>query len=285
MRKLLLFFGITLIILTADAQSNLLIFNTSGEIFLKRGKNLISMPIGELFLEEDYLIIINGSATIINRENKRISLNESKNYNYKEISEMMGKAEASITNRYFSYVWEKINKSKKDVNLPGGVIRSYEILYEDEYKVYNAISIPVDGARLLCERIYFVFDKEDDYKLSIYSEELKLIKKYKSNNNEIILNINEINNAEPGLYYWEINPKIDEIGNRRSFIIPDEETFNKLKEEYNKTINDFESFDNTISSLLISEYFEQNQIFLNQFNPQTPFQIFFQRHPYLIQYF
>ncbi len=236
-----------------NAQSNqeLLFFNSSGYVQLVRGDTMIKNIQGEKFLQNDLLRIISGDATIINLNNKRVTIKKSGNYKYDDILALMQHAESSLSNKYFVYVWDKMSDHKKNVNQPGGVIRG------DGF-----ITFPLDSIIILADTIRFCINNESDgdYQLIIKSDNHKIIKQNPIRTNQT-LNILDINKGKPGNYYWEIEVPYIKGTDIKYFIIPGKDAKNKLIEEYNKNISEFSSFDIEMRELLTKEYLTQNKIY------------------------
>lgn len=239
-------------ILCAQSNSELLFFNSEGHIVLIRGDNVIKKIQGESFLQDDVLKIIGGNVTIINLNNKRITVKEPGTYYYYDISARMQHAESSLSNRYFVYVWKKMSKEDKQESQPGGVIRGDEFL-----------TSPRDSIIVLSDTIKFCFQNESDgdFDLIIKSDDHKLVAQYPVRN-VVSLSIHNINNGKPGKYYWEVKFPFGRGPDAKYFIIPDSSTYNKKINEYNEALLSFSVFDNKLKNLLIEEYMKYNKIYL-----------------------
>ncbi len=238
-------------LVNAQSSNELLFFNSSGHVMLIRGDNNIKQIQGESFRPNDILEIINGNVTIINLNNKKITIDKPGSYNYDDALTSMQHAESSLSNRYFVYVWKKINVEDKQKNHPGGVIRG------DEFE-----TSPGDSIIVLSDTIRFFINNisGSDFNLIIKSENYKTIKQNTIRKN-LTLNIHDINDGQPGKYYWGIETPFSNSKDKKHFIIPDMETKIRLIEEYDKNILEFSSFDIELRQLLIKEYLTQNKIY------------------------
>ena len=238
-----------------NAQSNqeLLFFNSSGYVQLVRGDTMIKNIQGEKFLQNDLLRIISGDATIINLNNKRITIKKSGNYKYDDILALMQHAESSLSNKYFVYVWDKMSDHKKNVNQPGGVIRG------DGFT-----TSPMDSIIVLADTIRFciINESDGDFNLIIKSDDHKIIAQYPIRNN-VSLNIHDINGGKPGKYYWEVEFPFGRGPDAKYFIIPDRNIYDKKINEYKEALLSFSVFDDKLRNLLIEEYMKYNKIYSN----------------------
>ncbi|RLD43998.1 MAG: hypothetical protein DRI86_08580 [Bacteroidetes bacterium] len=236
-----------------NAQSNqeLLFFNSNGYVQLVREDTIIKNIQGEKFLQNDLLRIISGDATIINLNNKRVTIEKSGNYNYNDVLALMQHTESSLSNKYFVYVWDKMSDHKKNINKPGGVIRG------DGF-----ITFPMDSVIILSDTVRFCINNESggDYQLIIKSDNHNIIKQNPIGEN-ITLNIRDINEGKPGKYYWEIKIPFGKPPAKKYFIIPNEKTKNEMLAEYKKNISEFSSFNIEMRELLTKEYITQNKIY------------------------
>lgn len=241
------------ILLNAQSDSELLFFNSSGHIVLVREDVVIKKIQGERFLRNDILKIIGGNVTIINLNNKRVTMDEPGNYIYDDVAVRMQLAETSLSNRYFIYVWKKMNKEDKQVNQPGGVIRG------DDFA-----TAPPDSIIVLSDTINFCANNESDgdFNLIIKSDDNKIIGQYPIRN-ELSLSVLDINDGKPGRYYWEIKIPFGKSPEKKYFVIPDEEIRNTLVDEYKKNISEFSSFENEIKLLLIDEYIKDKKTYFH----------------------
>ena len=239
-------------LLNAQSDSELLFFNSSGHVILVRGELVIKKIQGESFQKNDVLKIIGGDVTIINLNNKRITLEESGTYSFDDIYTIMQQVESSLTNRYFVYVWHKMNKDDKQTNQPGGVIRG------DGF-----VTLPSDSIIVLTDNIKFSINNESgsDYDLIIKSNN-NIIEQYPIREN-LTLSILDIVDGQPGKYYWEIKVPFGSSPDKKYFIIPDDKTRNILLEEYKKTISEFSIFDKDLQTLLIDEYLSDKKLYFH----------------------
>lgn len=240
------------LLLNAQAKQELLIFNSSGNIVVIRGKNTIDKLSGERFLKKDVLKNIAGSVTIVSRNNKRITINEPGDYKYRDLSKRMKLAESSLTNRYFVFVWEKMSSKNDQTSVPGGVIRGRELK-----------SSPSDNVLVLSDSIKFFVENESkvEYVLWISSNEIKNTEEYPIYNN-LVLSINEINGGESGEYRWEIRIPSGKSSDLKCFIIPDMETKSRKLTECKQMLNEFSSFEVELRELLMTEYLKYNKLYL-----------------------
>jgi len=243
--------------LNAQTNSDLLIFNSSGNIILNRGNKSLEKFRSESLLKKDVIRIIDGSITIINRNNKRVTINKPGTYKYKEISEKLELVETSLTNRYFVYVWDKMNKKDKLTSTAGGVVRGEDI-----------VTSPSDSVYIISKSIKFSINNESSlkYPLRIMSDDSKLIRQYLIND-ILMIDLIDINDGKTGKYQWEIRVPYGNNPGIKCFFIPDKETRNKLLLEYKKNISEFSSFNNEIRSLLIIEYLKYNKMHNSTYCP------------------
>lgn len=240
------------LVLEVKADSDLLIFNTDGNVSITRDNNSLDELQGKKFLEGDVLHITDGSITIINKNNKRIAVDKPGTYKYDDVDKLMQKAEASLTNRYFVLVWKKMNKESEQVNKPGGVVRG------EEFE-----TLPLDSVIILSDSIEFQIPNKSDleYSLIIKSEKYKELVQYDIWNS-LKVNIQDISNGKPGKYYWEIKFPFGKGPDTKYFIIPDSSTYNKLINEYNDALGSFSVFDDKLRKSLMEEYKKFNKVYL-----------------------
>lgn len=235
-----------------QASSDLLIFNADGNVALTRDNISIEKLQGEKLLEGDILNISDGNITLINLNNKRITIDKPGNYTYKDVSLLMQKAEASLTNRYFIFVWKKMNTENKQVNKPGGVVRGEGI------ETY-----PFDSAIVLSDSIEFLVTNRPDieYSLIIKSEKFKVLDQYEISNS-LVIATSDFDDGNTGKYYWQIEAQFEKGPKMKCFFIPDAETKKILLAEYLQAVDEFGGFDNDLQKLLLQEYMISNRIYV-----------------------
>ena len=249
-------------ILVGQTNNELLIFNSKGDVYLKRGKLLFATPQAEKFLPGDYIIIKYGTLTVINSGNKRVTLKETGNYSYKAVLALMGKAEASTINRYFVNVWKQMNEvGDKRVLSTGGVVRTYDIEMQDSVSFFRLF--PVDSATLISEKLILIYDNPENQSCTLLftSENQEIIKQYQTQDTIFSVNIREIVPNTPGSVYWQITAPDVPDSNRKVLFVPDSYERSRLFESFEATFDSFSNHDDWVVFLLIANYFETNKIF------------------------
>mgnify|MGYP006948912641 CR=1 FL=1 len=229
-------------------ESELLIFNADGNSYIQRSGTKISNIDGAEFKKDDLLFIINGSVTIISRQNKRVTLNENGKYNYNKVYNLMQKAEASVTNKYFVNVWDQMNNKHENMNYRGGVVRGDAVP-----------SFPVDSAVILSDSICFEYIKEGETPggISIKNEQFRELFYLNLTDNSIVMPLSDINNAETGIYYYEFDGSPTQC-----FIIPSKDELNEKLEAFNKIMESFSSFNDEMKARLVRDYMIENKVYI-----------------------
>lgn len=238
--------------LAANEHMELLIFNSEGRVEVIHENDTLNMPQSEILHEADWLKIIDGSITIINRNNKRITLDKQGSYPYSAIEELMHEAEASLSNRYFVMVWEKMNHGHDEGNQAGGVVRG---------KYFNCE--PIDSVIILSDSIEFWINNNADLEntLFITDSEYKPVKQYKFTD-AITIAVSDIRNGKSGWYSWIIKLPFDNGPEQRCFLIPNENTRSNLLNKLERETENFSAFNAEIKSQLIQEYLKSNKVYV-----------------------
>lgn len=241
--------------LSINANEDVLIFNSTGQVTLVRDYNSISNISGMRLLAGDEVIITSGSFTVLTNSYKRITFDKPGNYAYSTVIDLLKSADASVTNKYFVYVWEKMNANDEAVRHPGGVVRG------DEYGLE-----PWDSAIIISKSITFSFPNQSDseFDLYIYSKLNTLV--FKSVIvDSVEVNLSDLEISDPGYYYWYISSEFGGKPDKRWFEIPENSLKTVLKDEYIKFKDAIKTFSDIDRINLINEYLITNKIYLNDF--------------------
>jgi len=257
--------GLVLLLLTtlAHAGQDLMVFSSSGEVYLKKGNLLIARPMAETLSRSDFVIIKNGTVSLINHESKRVTLSTPGTYDYQTITGMMNKAEASVITRYFVQVWKAMNENpEKNTLTTGGIIRTYDI--DNQNSRICLKLFPVDSARIITERFCMVFDnaENEEYTLSISFGDNTILREYTSHDTIFKLHQNMINNGMPGVYSWKLGSAGSNNLHEGTFIIPDADELELLFSRFRVAYEIFSDFEDNMFFQLLAEYFRANRVFV-----------------------
>lgn len=234
-------------------SDEILIFSATGKAHLKRDTIFISQLRGEKLLPNDLLELISGTITIINRENKRITITQYGKYTRSQIQKKMNMAEASHSVRYFVMVWENMQQQRGVVNKPGGVIRG---------DIGNLL--PADSMTLLWDSIMFFCKNPLNaaLKLTIKSTPEHVPFTCTFHDSTITLGTTQIPMLKPGKYTWEISDgfRKPEI---RSIFIPDKTDRETKLADYNKFLNAIKPIEIELHKELLLTYQHVNKIWVN----------------------
>jgi len=241
------------VLLQAQKIDDILIFNVNGNIVITRGDESLSELQGEKLQKDDILEVVFGNITFINSNNKRLTIEDEGTYAYHEIETQIQKLESSLTNRYFVYVWKKMNKHDEQVNMPGGVVRS------NKDKM-----LPADSAIVLSDSIKFVFQNKfmQEVSIIIKTEKHKVIYESVVSDSLYALDIAIIDQGEAGKYLWQIKDPFNKSKNNKIFFIPKENIRNQMLAELDQFKSDISDYDFSMRKLLLDEYLSFNKIYL-----------------------
>lgn len=250
MRFVITFVSI-LIVLTGNASEEIMIFNTTGQVALLRDGGVLNKISGYRLVPDDKLVLTSGSFTVLTKSYKRITVDEPGNYHYENVIELLRSADASVSNKYFVYVWEKMNANDESVRHPGGVVRG------DEWGLE-----PWDSAIILSETITFSIPNKADseFDLLIFSKLNSLV--FKSVIvDSLEVNLSDLEVSDPGYYYWYISSDFGGKPEKRWFEIPENSTKSDLKKEYQKFKEEIKSFSDIDRINLLNEYITTNRYY------------------------
>lgn len=240
-----IFIGMVII---SHAQSEFLIFNSTGHVLLFKSDRMIDKLQGETYNYGDLLIVTDGSVTLINRDNKRVTINESGEYKYDDMFSLFDQAQSSLTNKYFVYVWEKMNSGDAEVNKPGGVIRGDEFGFQPPNKVVvlsDSIGFQIPNMSGNKFDIRVLSDSKDVLYEGVIIDKL-------------VLSVSDLCNHIPGKYTWEVSTSFGGKPDRMKYYIPEENEREVAVDKYLKAIESFSEFDDDIAWILTREYMIDN---------------------------
>ena len=247
-----LFFIVLFFSLHAQTSDALMVFNASGQISIERNKVSITKLTGASIIKNDILKVSDGSITIVSPAHKRIDISKPGTYTYKTIADMLAKEESSLSNRYFVYVWEKMNKDEQPTNTPGGIVRGDE-----------ALLLPADSLYVLSDSITFFYPNEDlhKYVLTIYDATYDIIYQTNFNDSVFATSVALLECTKPGRYTWELSVPYIKSPDARCFFIPDAEKRAALLESYKSAYELFSNYPEPLKAALIHAYCIENKIY------------------------
>jgi hypothetical protein len=234
------------------SSDEMLLFSTTGKACIKRDTMRICQLQGEKLLPGDLLEIVNGTVTIISRENKRTTIDKPGKFTFSQVRKRMDLAEASPSIRYFVIVWENMQHQKKFINKPGGVIRGE-----------NEDLLPSDSIIVLSDSITFFSKNPPNISLTLVIRSATVSKpiQFTFNDSTMRLGINQIFQRTPGKYTWEISDGFRKPV-RRSLFIPFEADRQRMIMEYNSFILSLDNLDGKTMEMLRFTYKLINRIYL-----------------------
>jgi hypothetical protein len=231
--------------------SEMLVFNTSGDVSIKRNKTIIQRFNAEKVLPGDLITIGKGSMTIISRDEKRVTLTEKGTYTHAEVQKKFARANASTSVRYFIMVWESIKQQTDKTNAPGGVARGEE-----------PSRLPFDSAVVLTDTVIFFFRNPSIQPVVFKVFNRKFITLYTDTLTDslMIMSLNTFSELIPGKYYWEAsNPFSPPV--RWSFFLPDPASKKELTDSFHSFLSDIEDLTYSEKRSLIYAYMQSNKIY------------------------
>lgn len=250
---MLLPLAILLVVSFASMQhGQIMIFNTNGNVMLIRGKTEHKQIRGMEMLPGDQVRIQNGTVTLVNRSEKRVSLTKSGTYSYQQVQKMMKQATASASNRYFVYVWESMQGKDRKAQVVGGVVRGEPFTY-----------IPSDSARVISDTIAFywpnpagirqVFTLTDNQGNTLYSDTLQ--------DSCLLVTKQKLQMINPGNYWWQVTDGFSKPHKHR-ILNPHPSEAADLQQDFNKHLNDFgEVKDTDLEAVLILQYMREKKVY------------------------
>lgn len=238
--------------LKAQNDGDLLIFNTTGKIELKRGKKPVQDLCGEQVLSGDLLTVTDGSITLINRNQKRVTITQKGSYTYSTLVKMMEKAESSTTVRYFVFVWESMKQEKTQVRTSGGVVRGDE-----------PSRFPYDSATILADTIDFFFRNPSGqpYVFKILTDKFVTLLCDTLTDSVKTIPVAFLQQPACERYCWEISTPFT-APVRQVFFLPDMPSKNKLLEKF--LLMQAEGFDlpQPLRNRVALSYMKENHVYL-----------------------
>ncbi|HRZ41960.1 MAG TPA: hypothetical protein P5228_04565 [Bacteroidales bacterium] len=238
---------------TASGQSaELLIYNSSGDVQLKRNQTVIRNFHGEKLIPGDVINLGTGSMTIISRDEKRVTLDKKGSYTYAQVQQMIKKAGASTSVRYFIMVWEAMKNQNTRTNAPGGVVRGDE-----------PSRLPGDSATILSDTILFFFRNPGNQTVTfrLLNQKFKTIITDTLTDSVKTLSLISPDSLPPGKYYWEIsNPFAPPV--RWHFIIPDTPVRQQLMDTFRAFLADIQGFSSEEKRQLLWAYMQTQKVYL-----------------------
>lgn len=249
---LMLVFGFSV----SGQQGELLIYNASGDVQVKRNQTVIRNFAGEKLLPGDVVTLSTGSITIISRDEKRVTLDKKGTYSYLQVQKMIRNASASASVRYFIMVWEAMKSQNVTTNAPGGVVRGDE-----------PSRLPSDSATILSDTIIFFFRNPGNQTVvfRLLNQKFKVLLTDTLTDSVKTLPLTLRDSLSAGKYYWEIsNPFTPPV--RWHFFIPEATVKQQLLHNFYIFIADIQQFSSEEKKQLMRAYMQVQKIYL----PQTP---------------
>lgn len=212
------------------AQSNIyyMIFSTSGNIYLSVNKTKTLAQMGDKLVQSNILIIEDGIINLLDHNNKRITINKKGNYTFDEISNLFIEANASLTNKYLTFIWENMNHTHEQIQQKAGVERTDFITFA-----------PLDSAIILSDtlRLKFVNPKHKYVSLIIFDTIGKAVFMLQTDSNLIVLTKSESSWWKSGFYNWIIKSAENDDICSLHFFIPEEKALYSYAKEWKQIQN------------------------------------------------
>lgn len=237
-------------------NGELLIYNASGDVYLKRNQTVIRNFTAEKLVPGDVITIGTGSMTIISRDEKRVTLDKKGSYSYLQVQQMIKKAGASTSVRYFIMVWESMKGQNTSINAPGGVVRGDE-----------PSRLPYDSATILSDSIIFFFRNPGNQPVTfrLLNQKFRPLLSDTLTDSLKTLSLTHQDSFPSGKYYWEISNPFTPPA-RWHFIIPDPTRKQQLIYDFQVFMKDIQRFSSEEKKKLIDAYMQIQKIYL----PVTP---------------
>jgi hypothetical protein len=224
----LLFFWLNAILLYAQPKEGYMIFQSSGEVTLKKEGIVFYNPDGKQFLPGDTLTINNGWVSLLDNQMKRVTLQENCSISYEFLTELFKEATASMENKYLIYLWEKMNAREELTTKKGGVVRG------EFFPIF-----PYDSAIILSDLWHFKFDNsgKQSVQLIIKDQFDYVIESIPTTDSVISTDSIFTSWSKPGKYFWAIRNDRTVDSEDWLFIIPTESEIEQIDKEIKELRN------------------------------------------------
>jgi len=233
-------------------QGQMMIFNTTGNVVLIRGKTEHKLLRGMEMIPGDQIRLHNGTVVLINRSDKRVSLTKPGNYSYTQVQKLMSKAEASSSIRYFVYVWESMQGTERKAQVAAGVVRGEPFQH-----------LPFDSARVLSDTIMFQWINPAGIRqqFTLTNTQGTILFADTLQDSTLLITQKRLQITMPGTYHWQVTDGFSKP-RKRSFIISESAVNNQLEQHLLKNRSDFINLqDPTLVAALLATFLQKEKIY------------------------
>ncbi len=204
-----------------------MVFSTSGSVYHSINKQKSPVQRGDKFIKNNLLVVDEGIINLLDNNCKRVTISKKGVYSFQDVRLLFDKANSSLTNKYLTLVWEKMNESHEIVQHKAGVERGY---VNDFF--------PSDSSVILSDTLWLRFDNpgRQTHNLEIIDDSAKLVYSEVTDSNQVIIIKSVCPWWSAGYYTWIIKSPGQREKDIFHFYIPDETERNKYKNEWNEIL-------------------------------------------------
>jgi hypothetical protein len=233
-------------------QGQMMIFNSTGNVILVRGKTEHKLLRGMEMLPGDQIRLHSGTVILVNRTEKRVSLSKPGNYSYTQVQKLMSKAEASSSIRYFVYVWESMQGTERKAQVAGGVVRGEPFQH-----------LPFDSARVLSDTILFQWINPAGIRqhFTLTNAQGTILFADTLQDSMLLITQKKLQIIMPGTYHWQVTDGFSKP-RKRSFIVPEGAVKSQLEQHLITCRNDFTNLqDQNLKAALLATFMQKEKIY------------------------